>query len=178
MGSRTACGVSAQHPRPPKTSRTSTLPHHDSTTDDLIERFGAPDEIVDRLVSMDPVMRELMEAAKPKLGEYADSASSGYSLYSTEYWHKLVRPYVLNAIGIHALGAVAQKRMRPDTNGARPSRTALLMGEEWEPETSGSVSYSLAAPSARFCARSRRLAKASSGRECLAMARPLFCHHW
>ena len=88
---------------------------HDSTIDDLIGRFGTPDEIVDHLLTIDPVMRELMEAAKPKLGEYADSASSGYSRGSPDYWWTRVRPLVLNAIGIHTLGDEARKRMRPDS---------------------------------------------------------------
>jgi hypothetical protein len=67
--------------------------------------------VADQLVTLDPIMRELMEAARPGLGEYTEPADWPDS----EYWNDIVRPLVLRAIGIHELGEEAHRRMRPDS---------------------------------------------------------------
>jgi hypothetical protein len=82
---------------------------------DVIESYGPYGEIVDRLIMLDPIMRSLMEAARLGLGEYLEAPDEGWSLEGSEYWHKIVRPSVLRAIGIHELGAEARRRMRPDS---------------------------------------------------------------
>lgn len=43
------------------------------------------------------------------------ATSGGYSIDNPDYWHDVVRPRVLRAIGIHSLGAEARKRMQPDS---------------------------------------------------------------
>lgn len=83
--------------------------------DNILMTYGTSSEVVDRLVTLDPVMRELMEAAQTGLGEYSDVTSGGYSIDNPDYWHDVVRPRVLRAIGIHSLGAEARKRMQPDS---------------------------------------------------------------
>jgi len=83
--------------------------------DALIESHGSHRDVVDRLVSFDPIMRELMDAARPGLGEYAEPPSGGWSSSDSEYWHQHVRERVLRAIGIHELGEEARRRMRADS---------------------------------------------------------------
>jgi hypothetical protein len=83
--------------------------------DNIIERWGENQQIIDHLMSLDPVMRELMDAARAGLGEYLEAPSDGWSHEDSDYWSKIVRPNVLRAIGIHELGAEARRRMRPDS---------------------------------------------------------------
>ena len=83
--------------------------------DNIVERWGESQQIIDHLMSLDPVMRELMEAARAGLGEYLEAPSDGWSHEDSDYWSKIVRPNVLRAIGIHELGAEARRRMRPDS---------------------------------------------------------------
>jgi Protein of unknown function (Hypoth_ymh) len=83
--------------------------------DHIVDQFGSFHDVVDRLVTMDPVMRDLMEAARSGFGEYPTAAFAGYQEYSSEYWRGVVRPWVLRAIGVHTLGAEAHVRMRPDS---------------------------------------------------------------
>lgn len=83
--------------------------------DNIVERWGESHQVIDHLISLDPIMRELMEAARPGLGEYLEAPSDGWSHEDSDYWSKIVRPNVLRAIGIHELGAEARRRMRPDS---------------------------------------------------------------
>lgn len=83
--------------------------------DNIVERWGESHQVIDHLISLDPIMRELMEAARSGLGEYLEAPSDGWSHEDSDYWSKLVRPNVLRAIGIHELGAEARRRMRPDS---------------------------------------------------------------
>jgi len=85
------------------------------TVDEVNAQLGCIRETVDRLVSMDPVMRELMESARPGLGSYAEPPSEGWSFWDSTYWREVVRANVLRAIGIHQLGAEARRRLRPDS---------------------------------------------------------------
>jgi len=71
--------------------------------------------IADELVSMDPIMRDLMNAARPGLGAYEEPPQGGWSFYDSRYWHEIVKHHVLKAIGIHQLGEEARRRMRPDS---------------------------------------------------------------
>ncbi len=92
-------------------------PTEDQATeyDDLVSNYGAHGDVVDRLVSLDPIMRDLMEAARPGLGEYAEPSTGGWSYQDSGYWREIVRARALRAIGIHELGEEAQRRMRPDS---------------------------------------------------------------
>jgi nitrous oxidase accessory protein NosD len=40
--------------------------------DGLVSGHGSPDDVVDRLITLNPVMKELMNAARPDLGEYTE----------------------------------------------------------------------------------------------------------
>lgn len=84
--------------------------------DELVSIHGSYGDVVDRLISLDPVMRELMDAARPGLGEYAGAEdNTGWSFTDRDYWLSKVRHRVLQAIGIHELGAEARRRMKPDS---------------------------------------------------------------
>lgn len=85
--------------------------------DDLVQEYGDSPQVVDRLVTMEPVMRQLMDAASSDLGHYPEWFLSGANGrdFSADYWRIVVRPKVLQAIGIHTLGAEASKRLQPDS---------------------------------------------------------------
>jgi hypothetical protein len=83
--------------------------------DDLVSSHGSYDDVVDQLISLDPVMRDLMEAAQPELGGYAEPSDAGWSSDESDYWRNIVRQRVLRGIGIHELGEEARRRMRPDS---------------------------------------------------------------
>lgn len=83
--------------------------------DNIIEIRRHAEDIVADLVSMDPAMRILMEAARPGLGIYAVPPEGGWSVSDPYYWHNIVRLSALRAKGMHERGAEAQKRMRPDS---------------------------------------------------------------
>ena len=83
--------------------------------DNMIERWGGRHQIIERLVVLDPVMRILMEAARPGLGSYAEPPDGGWSVTQVDYWYDIVRPHALRAIGMHDLGAEARERMKPDS---------------------------------------------------------------
>jgi hypothetical protein len=78
-------------------------------------RYGSRHQLADKLVSLDPVMRDLMNAAESNLGTYETAVAGGWSYYKADYWLKLVRYRVLQAIGIHELGEEARRRMQPDS---------------------------------------------------------------
>jgi hypothetical protein len=80
-----------------------------------VSGYGSTGEVGDRLVTLDPVMRDLMEAAQPDLGDYAEPSETGWPSHSRDYWRNIVRQRVLRAIGMHKLGAEARRRMRPDS---------------------------------------------------------------
>jgi hypothetical protein len=83
--------------------------------DALIENYGSRRDLADRLVSLDPIMRDLMNVAQPGLGTYVEPPDGGWSYEDDEYWCKIVRPCALRAIGIHEFGEEARRRMRPDS---------------------------------------------------------------
>lgn len=68
---------------------------------------------IEDLITLEPVMRELMNAARLGLGDYERPA--GRSELSAEYWIEDVHPNTLRAIGVHTIGAEARERMRPDS---------------------------------------------------------------
>jgi hypothetical protein len=82
--------------------------------DDLVSTHGSQDELADRLMTLDPIMRDLMEAAATGLGNYAEPHEIG-GYRNSEYWRDDVREDVLRAIGIHQLGEEARRRLRPDS---------------------------------------------------------------
>ena len=67
--------------------------------DDLVSSHGSGSDVVDQLVTLTPIMKELMEAARPALGKFTEYPSGGWSLDDSRYWHEFVRPQVLRAIG-------------------------------------------------------------------------------
>jgi len=67
---------------------------------------------IEDLISLEPVMRDLMNAARPGFGDYA---SGSYSDMAEGYWIFDVLPWALRAIGVHTIGAEARERMRPDS---------------------------------------------------------------
>lgn len=82
--------------------------------DSLLEEYGSTQGAVDRLISLDPVMRSLMNAAQAGLGDYFEPSDEGWS-YDGSYWREIVKPRVLRATGIHEFGEEARRRMRPDS---------------------------------------------------------------
>jgi hypothetical protein len=82
--------------------------------DSLIEKHGSNQNLHDRLISLNPVMRNLMNAAQAGLGDYLEPPDSGWT-YAGEYWREIVKPHALRAMGIHEFGEEARCRMRPDS---------------------------------------------------------------
>jgi hypothetical protein len=64
--------------------------------DDLIEEYGSYENSYDLLISLDPVMRTLINAAQAGLGNYLEPPEEGWS-YSVNYWRMIVKPCVLRA---------------------------------------------------------------------------------
>jgi hypothetical protein len=92
------------------------LTHLDSLS--LGERVAAAPQFqdtADELLTLDPVIRDLMNAARPGLGDYVTLNESPFAHPSETYWSTEVKPCALQAIGIHELGEEARCRMRPDS---------------------------------------------------------------
>jgi len=68
---------------------------------------------IEDLIQQEPIMRDLMNAARAGLGDYERPV--GRSETADEYWTDDVLPWVLRAIGIHTMGAEVRARMRPDS---------------------------------------------------------------
>lgn len=90
--------------------------------DDLIVRIAAregggvtSENVADNLLALDPVMRDLMNAARPGFGDYPRPEDEASNHYSAHYWKFTVKPSALRAIGVHNLGAEARERMKPDS---------------------------------------------------------------
>jgi len=71
--------------------------------------------VADRLVARDPVMREIMNAARPGFGDYMALEDTSYRAETPDYWQFHARHWALRAIGVHELGAEARKRLQPDS---------------------------------------------------------------
>src|SRR5690348_5647685 len=85
--------------------------HDDHLThaiDSLVERHGSREHLRDRLISLNPVMRSLMNAAQAGLGDYFEAPDSGWP-YDGNYWREIVKPHVLRAMGIHEYGEEARR---------------------------------------------------------------------
>jgi hypothetical protein len=83
--------------------------------DSLIEEYGSTLDVLDRLISLNPIMRELMNAAQADLGNYPEPPEDGWTYEGTDYWRERVKPRALRATGIHEFGEEARQRMRPDS---------------------------------------------------------------
>jgi hypothetical protein len=93
-------------------------PWTEDTAKELNQRYGGFQDVVDRLVTMEPIIKETMEAVRPELGDYIEArgdSNTPYSVDEPNYWWDIIRPKVLRAIGIHTLGAEARERLRPDS---------------------------------------------------------------
>jgi hypothetical protein len=90
-------------------------------TRDVVERAAAEkigvtaESLADDLLSLDPVMRDLMNAARHGFGDYASPDDARYTHQSADYWILNVKPWALRAMGVHTLGAEARAKMRPDS---------------------------------------------------------------
>lgn len=82
---------------------------------DIIEVNRALGETSDRLITAEPVVRDLMRDARADLANFAEPGSHGWQLHDPEYWRNLVRPLVLRAIGIMTLGVEARAKLKPDS---------------------------------------------------------------
>ena len=82
--------------------------------DSLIEEYGSYANVRDRLISLNPVMRNLINAAQAGLGDYIEPPEEGWA-YDGDYWRGIVKPCTLRAMGIHEFGEEARRRMRPDS---------------------------------------------------------------
>ncbi len=72
--------------------------------------------VADDILSLDPITRDLINAARPGLGHYMSADEHPYPThYSARYWSEVVKPQALRAVGIHTLGAEARQKMRPDS---------------------------------------------------------------
>jgi Protein of unknown function (Hypoth_ymh) len=80
----------------------------------LIEKHGSASAMGELLISRNPIMRQLMNAAQPELGSYPEPPEDGWS-YNDSYWQNLVLPRVLRAAGIHEFGEEASRRMQPES---------------------------------------------------------------
>jgi uncharacterized protein (TIGR02391 family) len=90
--------------------------HYVGDDDDIQISEASYQDVIDRLVLLEPTMRDLIEAARPGLSDYEEPAAAGYSGYSNiHYWLDIVRDRVLKATGIHLLAAEAREKMRPDS---------------------------------------------------------------
>jgi hypothetical protein len=69
--------------------------------------------VIEELLTLEPVMRQLMNAAQPGLGDYERPA--GRSEMDTDYWIQDVQPWALRAIGIHTIGTEVRERMLPNS---------------------------------------------------------------
>lgn len=83
--------------------------------DAVLEKYGSQRNAVDKLTTLSSMMRQLINAAQPGLGDYEEAPESGWSHTDESYWRKVVRPCVLRAIGIHELGEEARLHMKPDS---------------------------------------------------------------
>lgn len=82
--------------------------------DKLKKEHGSSLGALDKLISYDPVMRRLMNAAQAGLGDYPEPPADGWEYNDGRYWDKIVKPPTLRAKGIHQFEEEAHSRMRPD----------------------------------------------------------------
>jgi hypothetical protein len=69
--------------------------------------------LVDELITLDPVMRDIMNAAKPGLGDYPEFGNAATASFKS-YWTNLPKSAALKATGIFKLGNEAKERLRVD----------------------------------------------------------------
>jgi hypothetical protein len=81
---------------------------------DLIEKYGPQPAVGYILISRNPIIRQLLEAALSGLADYPEPPEDGWD-YSVKYWRQLVLPRVLRATGIHEFGEEARLRLKPDS---------------------------------------------------------------
>jgi Protein of unknown function (Hypoth_ymh) len=88
---------------------------HGGTLGERVENSDKIHALADELLSLDPVMRDIMNAARPGYGEYPSPLDASADHYSDTYWSTAVKPMALRAMGVHELGAEARERLRPDS---------------------------------------------------------------
>lgn len=81
-------------------------------------------QAVQELITVDPVMRDLMNAARPGLGDYVRPQARSHIVqideteldyYQRAYWTRYPKRNALQAIGVLTLGEEVRGRMRPDS---------------------------------------------------------------
>lgn len=91
--------------------------------EDLAERIarresgdiGLPRIAAENLLATDPVMRDIMNAARPGFGDYLTPEDCRTNHEDANYWAVEVKPWALRAIGVYDLGAEARERLKPDS---------------------------------------------------------------
>lgn len=77
--------------------------------------INLPRITAENLLATDPVMRDIMNAARPGFGDYPTPEGSLTNHADPNYWAFKVKPWALRAIGILDLGAEAREHLRPDS---------------------------------------------------------------
>jgi hypothetical protein len=70
---------------------------------------------LDEVVAVELVMRDLMNAARPGLGDYAGPGEVSQTYGDPGYWETYPKKAALRAIGVLTLGAEAYGKLRPDS---------------------------------------------------------------
>jgi hypothetical protein len=71
--------------------------------------------LADEVLTLDPVMRDVMNAARPGFGDYPTTKDASVDHRSVTYWTGEVKPWALRAQGVHELWAESHERLRPDS---------------------------------------------------------------
>ena len=67
------------------------------------------------VIAVELVMRDLMNAARPGLGDYAPPEEVSKTYGDADYWEAFPKKAALQAIGVLTLGAEAHEKLRPDS---------------------------------------------------------------
>jgi hypothetical protein len=70
---------------------------------------------LDNAIAIELVMRDLMNAARSGLGDYAPPEAVSKTYVDADYWEAFPKKAALQAIGVLTLGAEAHEKLRPDS---------------------------------------------------------------
>jgi hypothetical protein len=70
---------------------------------------------LDNVIAVELVMRDLMNAARPGLGNYEGPGEVSKTYADADYWESFPKKAALQAIGVLTLGAEAHEKLRPDS---------------------------------------------------------------
>jgi len=92
------------------------------------EQAGGPtaESVADELISLDPIMRDAMNAARPGFGDY-QSPEAAHALHQeADYWRHEVKPWALRALGVHELWDHPDAWIQPSNAHRNPVRADPL----------------------------------------------------